>query len=210
MKKEILADNRHISPDELNTMMRSTRHTEFHFTEIHPANVESYLSVLKAVEPFTFEFCALMVDKRDPKFDQEIYKNPWDYYIHLVKLLCRKNLKEGDQASVIVDYMTKPKVSNKELDTELHALGSRVGNVQMVDSVGVSLIQLCDLLLGAVAFQNRVHVGHIGASNKTNARNIFVPELCKLVGVSNQQNFLNNITVNKNGKYFSVWHLRLK
>lgn len=211
LHREILEDGRHISPDELNVMMRSTRHTEFHFTEIHPANLESYKSVLEAVKPFSFHFCALMVNKRDPKFNPEIYRNPWDFYIHLLKLLCRTNLKENEQASVVVDYMTKPKISTKELDRELLCrMGGRVANVQLVDSVGVSMIQLCDILLGAVAFQNRRDIGHIHESNKTTAREDFVPALCDMIGISGADQFLRNMTVNKNGKYFSVWHLKLK
>lgn len=211
LKQELKAHNRHITPDELDIMMCSTRHHEFHFTDIHPANLEHYLAFLDVIQPFSFSFCALMVNKQDPNFDSEIYKNPWDYYVHLIKLLCKHKINQNRNASVIVDYMTKPKISKKYLDKELLGLNKRVGNVQLVDSVGCSLIQLCDLLLGAVAFECRLEAGFINAgSNKAKAKKLFIKKLREMMNINLNKKFIQNMTQSTDDKEFNIWHLKLK
>jgi len=209
LKSNIISEGRNISLKELDILMHSTRHAEFHFAELCPQNLKYYLSLLDCIKMHEFTFCGLLVNKSDPHFDKKIYNNYWDYHITMVKLLCKKYIKEGEKASLIFDCMTKPKISKKELDGELLSLDGVV-NVQMVESIGSPLIQLCDLFIGAVAFKNRLNVNHIKSSNKTTARLEFLIELCKLINCDSHDYFTQNKTFQNNGKYFSIWHLKMR
>ena len=208
IKREIKEEERSVKPEELDIMMLSTRHAEYHFTDLRQENLNDYLELLDAISPFQFHFCALMVNKKDDKFDQEVYKNYWDYSISFMKTLCKNNLKAHEKASIVIDSMTRPKVATKELDQELLSL-STVGNVQMVDSVGVLLMQICDLFLGSVAFQNRLAVGWVTAQKRIDDKSQFSESLCKIIGCQNPKEFLGNKTYISGNKYFSVWHLKM-
>ncbi len=209
LKRELQESKRDIKPSDLNLMMSSTKHNEFHFTEIQPKNLDNYLALLDVIKDIKFHFCALIVDKNSSDFNPDMYKNPWDYYVRLLRMLCEHNLDENDKATLITDYITKPKISTKDLDKELISTG-KVTNVLPVDSVGVSLIQLCDIFLGSVAFVNKWNAGFVKESNNSAARKTFVKELCKTINIDSPKDFLTNNTFKNDGKYFSVWHLKMQ
>lgn len=206
-----LRDNPKIlSQQDLNLLLLSTRHHEHKFTKITFTTLDRYKNFINTAFEFPLYFCALVIDKNDPKFNQLIYKNYWDAYISYAKVLCKNNHK-GDDLCVIADYMNRPAESDKYFELEISGLPS-VFNTIRAHSETFILLQLADLLLGSVVFQWRQKNGHVKDSNRARAKIEFVNYLTsKLTIPTDKQTrypLAQHITVNK-PFYFNVWPLRL-
>jgi hypothetical protein len=206
-----LKDNpRILTQQNLNLLLVSTRHYEHKFTKITFTTLERYKTFIDTAFEFPLYFCALVIDKNDPKFNQLIYKNYWDAYISYSKLLCKYNLK-GDNLCVIADYMNRPTKSDKYFEPEINSL-PEVFNTIRAHSETFILLQVVDLLLGSVIFQWRQKNGYVKDSNRGRAKTQFVDHLIsKLVIPPEKQAkypLAQHITINR-PFYFNVWPLRL-
>jgi len=206
-----LEDNpRILTQQNLNLLLVSTRHYEHKFTKITFTTLERYKTFIDTAFEFPLYFCALVIDKNDPKFNQLIYKNYWDAYISYSKLLCKYNLK-GDNLCVIADYMNRPTKSDKYFEPEINSL-PEVFNTIRAHSETFILLQVVDLLLGSVIFQWRQKNGYVKDSNRGRAKTQFVDHLIsKLVIPPEKQAkypLAQHITINQ-PFYFNVWPLRL-
>ena len=206
-----LKDNpRILTQQDLNLLLVSTRHYEHKFTKITLTTLERYKAFLDTAFEFPLYFCALVIDKTDPKFNQLIYKNYWDAYISYSKLLCKYNRK-GDNLCVIADYMNRPTKSDRYFELELNTL-PQVFNTIRAHSETFILLQVTDLLLGSVVFQWRQKNGYVKDSNRARAKIEFVNHLIsKFVIPPDKQTdypLAQHITIN-NPFYFNVWPLRL-
>lgn len=206
-----LKDNpRILTQENLNLLLVSTHHYEHKFTKITPTTLERYKTFIDTAFEFPLYFCALVIDKSDPKFTQLIYKNYWEAYISYSKLLCKYNHK-GDNLCVIADYMNRPTKSDKYFESEINTL-PEVFNTIRAHSETFILLQVADLLLGSVVFQWRQKGGHVKNSSRARAKIEFVNHLIsKLIIPSDKQieyPLSQHITINK-PFYFNIWPLRL-
>lgn len=210
MIQNLRDDPRILAQQDLNLLLVSTRHYEHKFTKITFTTLERYKAFIDTAFEFPLYFCALVIDKTDPKFNQLIYKNYWEAYISYSKLLCKHNSKSGNLC-VIADYMNRPAKSDKYFELEMNSLPEVFSSIRAHSETFI-LLQLTDLLLGSVVFQWRQNNGYVKDSNRARAKTEFVNYLIsKLIIPSDKQTecpLAQHITINK-PFYFNVWPLML-
>lgn len=208
--RELAASPRILSAHEINLLLASTRHYEYHFADITYDKLDRYKRFLDISLSLPIHFCALVINKKDPKFNTQIYGNYWDAYIRYTLTLCKSNVSSEEKCSIIADYMNKPRNSNKEFDEELKSLAC-VANALRIQSVGSPMLQICDLLLGAVVFEHKAASGEVNNSNRARAKMEFVSYLKRKILLSPDKKYslASNITL-KRPIYFSVWNLQLR
>lgn len=211
LKKELASKPRFLLPRDLNLLLLSTRHHEYKFTHITPVTVEKYKSFIDTALEFPFEFCALVIDKTDPLYRPEIYKNYWHAYIKYAKTLCKGNRGSDESLCVIADYMNRPRDSDIYFEREINSLPG-VFNTIRAHSETFALLQLCDLLLGSVIFQWKEQKGFMNQSNRARAKKEFVEHLINKFEIPNNKQvalpLAQHITINR-PIYFNVWPLKL-
>jgi hypothetical protein len=192
-----------LNNSELNFFLQNSRHHEYHFAEVNTEISEDYIKFIDTFFHYKFHFCAIIIDK---KLVGSRYRGYWDSYVNIAKLICDKNLRSGEKATIIADYMNAPKSSNLSLENELLSLG-KINNVIRLQSNGVPLLQICDLFLGATVFAHKVTNKHQNLnSDYSKAKNHIVNYLQEKLGGNSLS---NNFTYNdKNTCYFSVWKIK--
>ncbi len=198
-----------LTQDELNLLLLSTRHYEYKFTKITMANLEKYKQFLDVAFSFPIYFSALVINKQDPKFNRDFYKNYWEAYISYAKLVCKHNCGE-DKVVIIADYMNRPRESKKFFETELEQLPNVFKTIR-ANSESFLLLQLTDLLLGATVFQWRQANGFVKNSNRAKAKIEFTNHLITKLRIPENKKIVcplaQKITCNQ--PYFNVWPLQL-
>lgn len=108
---------------------------------------------------FDWEFNCLYFTTVDKNYKQPLSPvERWERYVEYTKMLIRNNLWSNEETIVIADYQRKPKDSRKKF--EFIAIDiPQVYNVLQVESQGVLLIQLTDLLLGGFLYSLKENVG---------------------------------------------------
>jgi hypothetical protein len=191
-----------INNAELNFFLQMSRHHEYHFAEVNTQISEDYIKFIDTFFDYKFHFCAILIDK---KLVGSRYRGYWDSYVNIAKLICDKNLKNIEKATIIADYMNAPKNSHLSLEKVLLNSG-KINNVIRLQSNGVPLLQICDLFLGATVFAHKVanNLQNLN-SDYSKAKNRIVDYLQDRLG----GNLLhNNFTYNdKKTCYFSVWKM---
>lgn len=209
--KELKTSPRTLTSDELSSILTTTSHREYKFSNISYTNLQSYKEFLDLGFKYPFHFCALVINKKHPLFDEKLYKNYWNAYITHSKNLCKYNCEKNEKLIVIADYMSRPKTTTRIFEEELKTLNC-VTNAVRAHSSSFPPIQFCDLLLGAVIYQWRQAVGDIKDSNRAKAKKDFLDHLLAKFsipeGKKNNYPLAQNITLHK-PVYFSVWNFDL-
>jgi hypothetical protein len=89
----------------------------------------------------------------------------WRAYEELAALQIAYNTHDDELPTVLADDMSTPPTVHFEesLRAAIQARGKRVGGICRVDSKGVALVQVADLLMGAVAYAYKLEGGMIPA-----------------------------------------------
>ncbi|MCE0483842.1 MAG: hypothetical protein LV479_06360 [Methylacidiphilales bacterium] len=96
-----------------------------------------------------WRFASLIIDLTDSKFIPP--KDPlqaWAYYLRWTKIFMQKKIRPNEKATLLADFYKAPKASVHKLAT-LPAVVPSLWDVLQVESQGVLLVQMADLLLGA-------------------------------------------------------------
>ena len=160
--------------DEVITMLRNSTRFEMKFDNILPAS-ESYYE--RMIDIFFSDnenrFSAMIVNKENPKFDGNGVGDAWETYSKYAASLVVKemgNLPE-DQLCVVVDEITRPRSKPLSLEdtilskirTEVTASTSlnlsQIFGALSIESHSNFLMQLTDLLLGAVMYDYKKKAG---------------------------------------------------
>ena len=161
-RSELLADiRRHggqLTEKELNEFLWSTRHHEYKFSEITSHNTQEYIDLLNIYFSFSgMEFHALLVDRRNPPLDLKRWDNDWWLaYGRITAELVRRRLRRP--AFLIVDLQGQPGQSDVNLEDILCEVPMVAGCLRATSETSIWL-QLVDLLIGAVQFDWRDHLG---------------------------------------------------
>jgi hypothetical protein len=203
--KDLKLNPRILTTNELNLMLASTRHYEYKFTDITLDKLGKYKDFLRVAFQHDFVFGSIVIDKEEPDFKQE-YSNYWDAYIKYTKLLCERLCDDNESVVVLADFNHKPNFSNRDFANELRSL-PKVDNAFMLQSVGTPLIQLCDLFLGAVVFQQRANVNQLKDSNRVKAKTEFTSYLTKQLNLDHGSNSLTTGLTSRDNQTFKIWAL---
>jgi hypothetical protein len=200
--------------DEVITMLRNSARFEMKFDNIRPAS-ESYYE--RMVDIFFSDnenrFSAMIVNKEDPKFDGNGVGDAWETYSKYAASLVTKEMKNlpEDQLCVVVDEITRPR--NKPLsleDTILSKIRTEIASdsslnldqifgTLSIESHSNFLMQLSDLLLGAVMYDYKKKAGLVSPQMQRR-KEPFVNKLRSTMNVASlAQDFSDNSLA-----YFSV------
>jgi hypothetical protein len=201
-----LVDNpKSLKRHELNNLFLNNRHHEFKYDCIGFPNLEKYTQLIDLILGFDFEFHCIIVDKIQPDFDIEKYGTYWHAYSKFLSLLI-KYCCEEEKVVPIVDFLHKPN-HEEEIVSILCRLPNVINAIQ-ADSKSFPLLQITDLLMGAIIFEKKKSVGLFpDLSNKVRARNEFENYLKSKFNIS----CLHDGSGSKNSlKKFNIWNFKPK
>lgn len=157
-------------------------------------------------------FCALVIDREDQALTSDL--EPWDTYIHRAAMLLANNIKHIQPCNICVlaDDLTRPKEIRKTFEQSLKdaintrlvkmGIGKSVFGVARLESHASLMLQVVDILLGAVMYDFKKRQGFI--SEKLRMRQDIVAQaIHQIVGTDT---LAQNHTYYK-PNYFSVWKL---
>ncbi len=141
--------------------MRWRRH-EFKFNDLRTETLPYYKQLVDVLfaQP-EYHLCVLVVDKHNPTVDwRSKFDTVWDAYIVYSRMLVTHCMGSGDASIVIADYLGKPTESSRYYELEVMRpfpcsfVPGEVLNATMIDSKAAPLVQLVDVLLGAVRYDH--------------------------------------------------------
>ncbi|MCX6787180.1 MAG: hypothetical protein NTY93_01500 [Candidatus Kaiserbacteria bacterium] len=193
--------------DEVVTMLRNSVRFEMKFDNIRPAS-ESYYE--RMIDVFFSDnenrFSAMIVNKENPKFDGDGVGDAWETYSKYAASLVVKEMENlpEDQLCVVVDEITRPR--NKPLSLEDTILSkirteitastslnlSQIFGTLSIESHSNFLMQLSDLLLGAVMYDYKKKAGLV-SQQMERRKEPFVNKLRSTLNVASlAQNFADD------------------
>ena len=150
---------------EVDSLMHSTRHHEYKFSEVTRFNVQHYIALLNLYFSFTEPtFHALLLNRLDPGYSLSRWDgDQWAAYVSLVRRLLEQRL--DSDCFAIVDLQGKPDKSPVHLEDTLCAVPAVKGCLRATSDMSVYL-QLVDVLLGCVQFDLKDASGYYGPESK--------------------------------------------
>jgi Protein of unknown function (DUF3800) len=202
--QEITKTSKSLKFHELNNLFLKNRHHEFKYEALGFPNLDKYKEVVDLLIKYDFAFDSIIVDKASEDFDISKYGTYWHGYSKFVKLLIENTTPPNTTIIPILDFLHKPN-NEIEIVTQLNNLDC-VENSLQADSKCFLLLQITDLLLGAVVFEKKYEMGLFPVeSNKIKARKIFNNYLKEKLNL----NSLTNGTTNK-PRHFNIWNFKPK
>lgn len=164
---------------ELNNLFLPSRHHEFKFDNLGYPTLDKYKQLLDIIFAYKIQFHCIIIDKNNPDFDRDKYKDYWHAYTKFTSLLIKRTTEYyKTDLTVILDYLNRPKGQIQICNT-LNQI-PRVMNSLQADSKSFLLLQVTDLLLGAVVFEKKKTLGIIQEdSAKSRCRTQFTKYLCE-------------------------------
>jgi len=135
------------------------RNFEFKFNLIKTTTLALYEELVDYyVAQTDGQFCAFIVDKRQPGVDPiAACGSAWDALIKYAITLMKRYVGPGEHAIVVSDNYQKPKKSPHYFERDIVVgLGNRAGNALMIESKSSMLLQLVDVLLGCVMYHYKM------------------------------------------------------
>lgn len=178
---------------------------EFKFTNITRRSLPFYKELVNIYfsHPQNY-FCGFIIDKRNPEIKiDEYFETTWDAYINLSKMVIEKNMSSHDKVCILADFLGRPNSSEKYYEKEINESeinGEKiVFNTCMIESHASLLIQIVDVLIGAIRYDFTV---------KRDEK--FIPDEIKYSIVEEVSKKLDRGTLAENftarrPHYFSVW-----
>ena len=133
---------------------------EFSFKSTTSSSVNLDLKFLEVLlSDNNWEFDCLYFDVNDKNFKKPTNSiEPWEMYVKYSKMLIKNNLWKNEETILLADYQRKPNQSRKLF--EFISLDiAQVYNVLQLESHGVLLIQMADILLGGFLYSLQSGLG---------------------------------------------------
>lgn len=203
--------------NELAAMARRGKDFEMKFDRINSTNntiykalIDDYFTVADA------RFTALIIDKNDPAFNPVVtFPGTWEAYITYASMILARELSnlKPESLCALIDYISKPSnittIFEEEVAGKTNQRLSRrgLGNINLqctqMESHANLIIQIVDVLLGAVTFDYKLNNGLI--SPNLQARREVVSNAVKtnLEKTDLKGSFTKHVP-----SYFSVWEMQ--
>jgi len=112
------------------------------------------------IEARGFYFDCLILDKNNLDFKKHFQNNFWKVYESFTMLLIKGNLGRREQVCVIADYYPSPRKTNFEqnVETKINKKFGRqaIAGVCRIDSKGSEILQMADLIMGAILYEFKI------------------------------------------------------
>lgn len=118
-------------------------------------------------------FSSIIINKDLVNFQKEFNNDPYLAYQHFTECLLLKNIDDNEILTILADYITVPSKIKFEVDLK-HKINESlkrlaISGVHRIDSRGSNVIQIVDLLLGAVIYDFKLKNKLVsGDKNKIN------------------------------------------
>ena len=146
---EIRTGERTPTLEELNLLLRNTRHHEYKFSEVTKGNLQQYIDLLSVyfAQPGC-EFHALILDRLDPRFSLGFWNHdPWRAYVGLTTELVKRRITRS--VFPIVDLQGQPSSADTAIEDALCTIPNVKGCLRASSETSVFL-QIVDVLLGCL------------------------------------------------------------
>ncbi len=129
---------------------------EFKFNEVTKRSLPFYKKCLTLLsKDSNWRFFSVVIDLDDKSFNPpRDHLEAWECYLRWTKHLLQKNIKAEEKTTVIADYLKKPKANVHSFAT-LPAVVPQLWDVLQIESQGVLLVQMADVLLGGSLYKGQ-------------------------------------------------------
>ncbi len=151
-----------LQPFYLDSKIREIRQKNQFYDEIKWNTLsKAKLKVIKEIVGVVFDtpgiyFSSIVINKDDIDFEKEFENNPYKAYQGFTEILLKQSIEDNEVLTILADYVTTPKDIKFEVDVK-HNINKTldrlaIGGIHRVDSKGVNIIQIVDLLIGSVVY----------------------------------------------------------
>ncbi len=201
-------------------MIKRAYHFELKFDRISSVKISQYKEMIRLfLSNSEHRFSAMIIDKQKAGYDDNFFSTTWDAYTSYVATLVVNELGNmpNKEMILVLDQINKPRTAALSLeDTILNKIHKRcskyqgkqicrVANAFRIESHSNLLMQLTDVLLGAVMFDFKDKARLITQKLKMKKEEV-VKELRNNFGVTS---LANTFTKHK-PTYFHVWEAEFK
>lgn len=202
------------------SMLKKAYHFELKFDRISPIKIPHYKEMIQLfLDNPDCRFSAMVIDKQKAGYDDKFFSTTWDAYTsYVATLVCNELINmPNEEMILILDQINKPRTATRPLeDTVLEKIQKRTAkyagkqfctivNAFRIESHSNLLMQLTDVLLGAVMFDFKDKVGLISQKLRLKKEEV-VKELRNGLGVTS----LSNTFTKHKPIYFHVWEVEFK
>lgn len=191
-----------MQPHYLDTQIRLLRqrsnfHDELKWNKISKLKVKFVKQVVDSFfETPGMRFSAMIINKDEVDFVSKFKEDPYRAYQCFSEILLKMGVGKNEVLIVLADYITTPKKVHFEVDIKrkINAQFSRlaIAGVHRVDSQGTNMLQINDILLGAVIYDYKLKNKMVGGDrNKKKVLNHIKRklEISSFVGGLKSRNF---------------------
>jgi Protein of unknown function (DUF3800) len=129
---------------------------EFHFTDVTLGTVKHFIKCMDCLEQDKdWRFFSVVLDVKDSRFKKpNDALGAWSCYLRWAKIMLQRNLYPEEKATLVADFLRRPKGSTHSL-ASLPGVVPQLWDVLQVESHGVLLVQMTDVILGASIYQGK-------------------------------------------------------
>jgi len=181
-------------------------HDELKFNKLSKLNIEfAKIAINSFLNTHSIQFYSYSVDKDGDYYKRQFNANPWIAYEQLSIRLIEAALADNEILIIVADHVTTPaeikyEVSVKKKINDNHKCLT-VAGVCRIDSKANDLLQVVDLMIGAINYDLKLGLGLVkGDRNKIEFLNYFKQCLGVKNFIDGFRNFKFNIFVDKDAK----------
>lgn len=190
-----------MQPFYLDSRIREIRQKYHFFDEIKwntlsKAKIQVIKEILEAVfiTPGIY-FSCIVINKDNLNFEEKFNSNPYRAYQEFTEILLKQSIEDNEILTVLADFVTTPKDIKFEVDVK-HNVNKTldrlaIGGIHRVDSKGVNIIQIVDLLIGAVIYCYKRELQLVsGDKNKIKILNVILQKI-------GRKNFTGGVSIRR-------------
>lgn len=203
--------------DQAIKMLKRTKRFELKFDRLTPVKFDQYKEVVRTfLGDGNNRFAVMVIDRQHKNYDDSIFRTTWDAYTSYLATLVVRELTNlpNQEMFLVLDEISKPKTIIKSLEETIKEKIDRqcarkynnqklccIGGAVRIESHSNLLMQLCDVLLGAVMFDVKKNVNVL--SDKLQRRKEEVVAILRN-GLDKQR--LDEPFTTHKPVYFHVWN----